>query len=534
MRKSYKIFGGKRPRSATHLLEAKEAQEAIDCKVSSGALKPFYNSAKDSDLDQNVLVRTIYYFRDSWLEWSADVDVAQGPVSENTSYPLYYTGDGIPKKTNYSDATTGSGAMPIKYYPMAVPKPVAAPTTGAPSGGSGDTYATAYFWRIKTSWGEYGPIGDADDPVDREDDATVVLSGLTLQRQASTAYTRYDSWVIPSGGGDDSVSGDYVYICTTSGTSGSGGDPSWPTTIGGTVTDGTVVWEAVPKGILYDSGTKMIYRSRTADNYQHWSYVGETAMANITFTDNKTASEIAANEILDPNDPSIDNSYYWANHPHGLTGIISSGDFFLGFSGKDIYATPIEYPHAWLNITTLDSDCVSLGIAGDGIFVAATEERPYRIVGTHPDSMSFDILAEIAKCLSKRSLVSAPMGAMWAVAKGLYLVSPSGAGLITEKAFTAEEWSEYYPSTMHAVWHDGGYWGYYSSGGNSGGVIIDFRDDLIIDLSEYYDDVYVDQDSDTLYYIKRTDEVLLQEDGTSYPSRTNAILLEDGSKLLLE
>lgn len=55
--------------------------------------------------------------------------------------------------------------------------------------------------------------------------------------EASTAYG-LGQQVVPPG-----LNG-YVYACTTAGTSDSG-EPTWPTTIGGDVTDGTAEWECV-------------------------------------------------------------------------------------------------------------------------------------------------------------------------------------------------------------------------------------------------------------------------------------------------
>ena len=45
-----------------------------------------------------------------WLEFTVDVDVVPGPVADTTDFRVYYTGDGVPKKTNWAAATTsGTG-----------------------------------------------------------------------------------------------------------------------------------------------------------------------------------------------------------------------------------------------------------------------------------------------------------------------------------------------------------------------------------------------------------------------------------------
>lgn len=62
---------------------------------------------------------------------------------------------------------------------------------------------------------------------------------------ATTAYTTSD-YVIPT------TANGRLYKCTTAGTS-AGSEPTWPTTVGGTVSDGTAVW--TEQTVAFDAGT---------------------------------------------------------------------------------------------------------------------------------------------------------------------------------------------------------------------------------------------------------------------------------------
>jgi len=66
--------------------------------------------------------------------------------------------------------------------------------------------------------------------------------GFETDWEASTAYSLGD-YCVPATASKNG----FVYKCTTAGTSGAT-EPTWPTTYGATVTDGTVVWTCVFEG----------------------------------------------------------------------------------------------------------------------------------------------------------------------------------------------------------------------------------------------------------------------------------------------
>jgi len=84
------------------------------------------------------------------------------------------------------------------------------------------------------------------------------LFGTPDSWAASTSYSVGDI-VIPT------TANGFYYECTVAGTSGSS-EPTWPTSVGGTVTDGDVTWEC--KGVQYNGG------GYTADRY--YSMIGNT------------------------------------------------------------------------------------------------------------------------------------------------------------------------------------------------------------------------------------------------------------------
>lgn len=100
--------------------------------------------------------------------------------------------------------------------------------------------------------------------------SSVTLTTATVAAAAtSTAYVVGDQ-VKPAS------SPLYIYQCTTAGTSG-GSAPTWPTTVGATVTDGTVVWENI--GII----VPVLDTDYTLDAAMGRFYVLPTARVHSTY-----------------------------------------------------------------------------------------------------------------------------------------------------------------------------------------------------------------------------------------------------------
>lgn len=88
-------FGGLAPRMATELLPETFAQVAVNCKITSGDIVPYFESLflldtliEDPLTIHPIILDDIFY----WMMWSEDVDVVRSPVPTVTEQQFYYTG----------------------------------------------------------------------------------------------------------------------------------------------------------------------------------------------------------------------------------------------------------------------------------------------------------------------------------------------------------------------------------------------------------------------------------------------------------
>jgi hypothetical protein len=519
MKFSYTQHKGMAPKIAEHLLPSGNAVIAQNCKTYSGELRPLLNNKYVDELGSGSQVVTIYYYLGQyWFEFTDEVDIQQGPVQNDLENRIYWTGSGIPKKTNEDEATTGSAPYPANFYPIGVPTPDYAITATPGGGGSGDARDVAYEWTIVTAWGEEGLPSDPSNIVSALQGQTVDLTGMSMTWTLGTAYTARHSWVFPV------IDTGYVYRCVTSGTSGAS-EPDWNNAVDQDTTDNTVVWRSYKKEILAEGlAEKRIYRANSGETGAVWSLV-DTIAINIEGYSDSTTDDNLEQTIL----PSEN----WDPPPDNLSGLVAVGQSMAGFVGKDIYMCEPNRPHAWPYSLSVAHSIVGLAAVGNAL-VVMTERNPVIFVGSHPDSMSPKVLSQPKKCLSKAGIVNFPKGVLYPSAEGLEWINGTDIDNLTKDLFTKIEWSDYYPDTMKSVYHESKYYGFYSSGDNEGAIVIDTESGEVATLDFYTEAIYVDPENDTLYYINQDTEILLLEGGTPSPSRANSILLENGDKILME
>lgn len=128
-------FLGEAPKIASELLPDAAAQVAFNVKLYSGDLIPYRLPYLSGNVSRTGDIKTLYALRNpsngdlKWLTWTTDVDIVTASASEDQEQRFYYTGDGVPKVTNYELATATGEPYPNNYYELGLPLPTTKLTT---------------------------------------------------------------------------------------------------------------------------------------------------------------------------------------------------------------------------------------------------------------------------------------------------------------------------------------------------------------------------------------------------------------------
>ena len=209
--------------------------------------------------------------------------------------------------------------------------------------------------------------------------------------------------------------------------------------------------------------------------------------------------------------------------PEDLQGLtVIQNNIMAGFVGNDIYFTEPGRFHAWpvKYKISLEYNVVGMVALGSDLLVM-TDGYPYVISGSDPAVLSTTRYATNYPCLSKRSIVQADVGVMYATHEGLALASfAGGVQIATAPAHSPDTWNAALdPATIVGTFYDSMYFGSHSTGaffyrrmqdGQSPG---DFIDHSFTFTATWFDSI-----SGALYYVTGDDGDIVRWDDPTQPN----------------
>lgn len=238
-------FAGTAPRFKPRNLPPGFAQTAQNCNLQRGTLSPLKSGLFVWTPTKVGTIQSIYKFGGAfWFHWAGDVDVVQGPIANDTQERTYYTGDGVPKVTDASVATSGGGTdYPTVSYTLGLPAPAATPGTSLGAGGGcneEDKVSVAFVYTYVTGWGEEGPPSAASAVVDVCAGQTVTVTGMSTAPAGAYNVTTKRIYA--------AVYGEYQYV---------GEVPVATTSYEITAFDASALGETLPSATWYAPPTDM-------------------------------------------------------------------------------------------------------------------------------------------------------------------------------------------------------------------------------------------------------------------------------------
>ena len=161
--------------------------------------------------------------------------------------------------------------------------------------------------------------------------------------------------------------------------------------------------------------------------------------------------------------------------PADLNNLVALPNGILaGLSGSDLCLCEPFKPYAWPAKYRLPFDNpVALTVIGQSIAVL-TKDKPWMVTGTHPDSMSTEVIDFPQACTAMSSVASVPGGIAYSSPDGLAFLGSGGARMLTDGIFTRAQWQAFDPATITGVFHDGCYHFNCAPAGVRAGYVVDF------------------------------------------------------------
>lgn len=470
MKLTFQQFSGIAPRIAPRLLPATLAQEALDVKLWSGELRPYYADEILQYIPSNI--QSIYRYKwknktYNWLMWPYKTRVAKGPVYDDENNRIYFMNQGgffVTDSSLLEDRDYING-LESKAYAVAIPEPGQSDIWVSGGSGSGDIESRSYVYCYVRQW----------------PDGTIDVGKASGPLKDVSDRSRYTVDVRP-----------------------------------GQVVDMSIVDPiAHANGIGAGINKIYIYRSEvTSAGQALYSYVDQFDVNTNRVTNNPAAvwvsdgsyykySDSKPNTSLGEACPSI----YWDAPVTGLKGLVSlQNGLFAAYKDSTIYVSDWNAPHAWPyeHTVTIDYPIVGLGSFGNTI-VVCTEAAPVLIVVQDPTNPTTKAIQENCPCVSADSIVNTRNGVIFASQNGLVLINSTSPTFITEKLLTQDEWLPLHPESLKGAFLNNTYYGFFTNP-------TDTAAGFIFDLDSYtYSTVYNSIVSSGMAYITQHAKVVYND-----------------------
>ena len=196
-----------------------------------------------------------------------------------------------------------------------------------------------------------------------------------------------------------------------------------------------------------------LYRSSTTDTGNApYQFVAEIPINTLTYTDSKLQEELG--EILPSSnwtEPRSDLFALTGLHNGILAGLADEGKILCFSEGFTPYAWPRDYE------IVLEYPGVGLGVFGQTL-VVLTEGRPSYVSGADPATMSEQKMESPQACAAKRTIVSTEGGVIYASPDGICIAGPQGVELVTQGAYSRDDWQALGLTTAFAEYSEGVYY----------------------------------------------------------------------------
>jgi hypothetical protein len=191
-------FDGMIPRMSPTEMAATFSQIANNVKLYSTELR-YWRGPTMVYAPPNAAYQTLYRLfnlagASVFLLWTTDVNVVMSPLADtNGECRFYYTGDGVPKQSNYAMASGGAEPYPSASMPLGMTVPPSPPTLAETVTGTGTIETRVYVYTNVQTFGsvqnESAPSAPATIDVP-EVGSTVTISGFAAPVAAENITSR--------------------------------------------------------------------------------------------------------------------------------------------------------------------------------------------------------------------------------------------------------------------------------------------------------------------------------------------------------